>query len=153
MKKIPRIIGVERIEDKPDLWRVKLYTEVTVFLTSEVLFSVLLKQQKILTRTIKSFIKKLVKEKDLTEEQVIIKLIYVLGVFPPFHTRYLSIIPEDHCFVIKGKGVDIYNQIYTEIRFDTGPEGVLLRFTDYNGNDIPWLGIGIKDLINVIWQI
>jgi len=151
--KIPRIIGVERIENKPDLWRVKLYTEVTVFLTSKVLFRVLLKQQKILTRTIKSFIKKLVKEKGLTEEQVIIKLIYALGVFPPFHTRYLRIIPEDHCFVIKGKRFDKYNRIYTEIRFDTAPKEVLFRFTDYNGNDIPWVGIGIKDIINVIWQI
>ena len=152
MEKIPRIIGVERIEDKLDLWRVKLYTEITIFLTTEVLFRVLLKQQKILTRTINSFIKKLVKKRGLTEEQVIIKLIYALSVFPPFHTRYLVIIPEDHCFVIKK--LDKYDRIYTEIRFDTGPEEVLFRFIDRKNNiDTPWMEIGIKDLINVIWQI
>ena len=87
MKKLPKIIEIERLEDKEDLWKVRLDTETIIFISTETLYKELVKQTYIpsLRMPIRlSELTPLIRElitKGQTREQILTKLNYILVKF------------------------------------------------------------------------
>ena len=148
MKKIPKIIEVGKIEDKPYLWRVRLYTEITIFLTTETLLRTLLKHHQV--RYPQAFIWNTIKKTKLTEEQIFTKLIYFFSSIP-YEGRYIQV-DSKHLVVNVLRWVDFDSDRFKYAYcFDTvSPEGVLFQCT-LKDCVSPWLEVNNKDLINV-WQ-
>jgi len=90
----------------------------------------------------------------MEEEQVIIKLIQIFTTLPPPGSRCLWININYNCIEFRNYLSKEDSNILTELRLDTTPENILVRFV-YLGkpdNNTSWMNIEIKDLINVIWQ-
>ena len=165
MKKIPKIIEIERLEDKEDLWKVRLNTEITIFLSTETLYRVLVRQTYIpsfrmplrlsdLTPLINGLI-----NKGQSREQILTKLNYILVKFNALdHMHYCTFDKRLHLFTILNNNKDDdYYLFETVIKLDTEDENVLVSYYYNNYNDensvlenTPWMPVNIKSLKNII---
>ena len=157
---IPKIIDIKRLENKEDLWEVKLYTEITVFLSTEVLCKELVKQSYISgwrSQIPMGTIKRLLKLGP--KEQILNKLNYVLVNFNKLNRNCYFMVDESCLINIINYNKKDENYLFkTIINLDGGgdkDDSILVKYKrdeEYNcpAFDTPWVSISCKTLKNII---